>query len=488
MQIICKYIFVFILFVASSLASATCFQWDQNARMSAATVTQYLDCLARQPQLTRLSAQWLILKKSLFQLQDGNSSSVAYRYANNPMSPYERNAMYLNFSGYSWRNFSSLLTLLETEVFPKALAGFDAKNENNKTSWSFEAVAYQTIAAMEDPVAGQPQCQSEGVGEGRRSCFYAGTLAASSGFRGEWFSNHSSKHPALQLHNSQNWGQLQSLYRQLQPCESEADCLIRQERVIAQGLFVTLEHPALVQAVHFQRHLGFGIQTGNYRGKQEYLPTTYGCAVKRESNALPAEVVITGYLTHDHSMKNLTPYGRWAFLGRSLYIGSINRHQIRANAHIPGQFQGQNAVIRDISDYAVQDLAYMGGLNSADPKITWGSMPVTFSNGQTYSLDWHLTEDVNSVIGRLGGASRVLAQYPHSQVNSAFFTQTIVSFGWSVARWAERLKAWNPPVHYYIYAYDYGLRSAPSNTGWKSYYDRVVWVSQNLFPKVNGVP
>lgn len=487
MQSICKYIFVFILFAASHVASATCFQWDQNARMSAATVTQYLDCHARQQQLTRLSAQWIVLKKSLFQLADGNSTSV--RYANNVMSPFERNTLYMNFSSYSWRNFTSLLQNLETDVFPKVLAGFDGKNENNKTSWSFEGVAYQTIAAMEDQA--QVVCSSEGLNPGGKSCYYPGTLAAADRFRGDWISGFTAKHPALQLmmyDPNQNWSQLRTLYRQLQPCESEADCLIRQERVIAQGLFVTLEHPALVQAVHFQRHPGFGVQTGQYKGKQEMLPTTFGCAVKRDSNALPSDIVITGYLFHDHSMKNLTKHGRWGLLGRPLYIGSINRHQIQSRSPIPGQFQGQNAIIRDVSDSAVQDLAYLGGLNSGDPKITWSPMSVTFSNNQTYSLDWNLTEDVNAVIARMGGASRILAQYPNSQMNSAFFTQTIVSFGWSIGKWAERLKAWNPPVHYYVYAYDYGLRSAPSDTGWKSYYDRVVWVSQNMFPNVNGVP
>lgn len=481
-----------LIFIFASLtveqASAGCFRWAENERMQAASVTEYLDCLARAPQLNRLSAQWIILKKSSFQLADGNGTSV--RYANNLMSPFERNTLYMSFTSYTWRNFASLLQTLETDVFPKVLAGYDGKNESNKTSWSFEAVAYQTIAAMEDQA--QMVCSSEGINAGSRSCFYPGTLAAAERFRGDWFSNFAAKHPALNyalLDQTNNWSQLRSLYRQLQPCESEADCLIRQERVIAQGLFVTLEHPALVQAVHFQRHSGFGIQSGQYKGKQEVLPTMFGCAVKSNSSALPADIVITGYLTHDHSMKNLTPYGRWAFMGRPIYIGSINRHEIRSNAHIPGQFQGQNAIIRDISDYAVQDLAAMGGLNSGDPKITWNPMPVTFSDGRTYDLNWQLTENTQNVIARLGGASRMLAQYPNSQVNSsAFFTQTIVSFGWSLAKWAQSLKNWNPPVHYYVYAYDYGLRAAPSDTGWKSYYDRVVWVSQNMFPNVNGVP
>ncbi len=481
-------LFLILITVSVEQASAGCFRWAENERMQAATVTEYLDCLARAPQLNKLSAQWIVLKKSSFQLVDGNGTAV--RYASNLMSPFEKNALYMNFSGYSWRNFASLLKTLETEVFPKVLNGYDGQNENNKTSWSFEAMAYQTVAAMEDQA--QAVCVSEGLNAGGRSCFYPGTLAASDRFRGDWFGNFSSKHPALRLlmfDTNQNWSQLRSLYRQLQPCESEADCLIRQERVIAQGLFVTLEHPALVQAVHFQRHPGFGIQQGQYRGKQEMLPTTFGCAVKSNSSALPADIVLTGYLTHDHTMRNLMPYGRWGLMGRAIYIGSINRNEIRANAHIPGQFQGQNAIVRDISDAAVQDLAAMGGLNSGDPKITFSPMPVTFSDGRTYNLDWQLNEPVQNVIARLGGASRVLAQYPNSQVNSStFFNQTIVSFGWSLSRWAQKLKEWNPPVSYYVYAYDYGLRAAPSDTGWKSYYDRVVWVSQNMFPNVNGVP
>lgn len=498
-----KYFFVFILFVFSQFASASCFQssWGES-RMNATMVTQYLDCIARYPQLTRLSAQWILVKKSLWQLQDSNSSSFTYRYANNVMSPYERNTLFMKFSDYSWRNFPSLLTKLETDVFPKVLNGFDAKSEDNKTSWSFEAVAYQTIAFVEDPVRSQWSFQ-EGLNPGGRSYFYGGTLAASKDFRGSWYENHAAKHPVmlnypqgnilpLQLFDrEQNWPQLRALYQQLGSCAGEGDCLIRQERNIAQGLFLTLEHPTLVQAVHFQHHPGFGIQ-GTYKGSQEKLTTTYGCAVKRTDNVLPAEVVITGYLTYDHSMKNLAQFGRWGYLGRSIYIAAMNRQDIQSRSLIPGQFQGQNAIIRDISDSAIYDLSQMGGLNNGDPKVVWSKIPVTFSDGRTHELNWGLTENVYNVIGRLGGASRYFAEFANnpSGVNSRpFFTQTSISFGLSLAGWANMLKNLNPPVHYFIFGTDYGLRSAPSNNGgWKSYYDRVVWVSQNLFPNVNGVP
>lgn len=495
-----RFLFSIVVFAVAQNASAACFIWPENVRMQASTVTEYLDCIAREPRLNKLSAQWIILKKSLWQLQDSNSSSVSHRFANNVMNPMERNTMAMNFTAYTWRNFASLLKTLETDVFPKALKGFTDKSEDNKTSWSFEAMAYQTIAFVETPVNFN---QAEGLNTTGRSYYYAGTLEASQNLRGSSLDNIAAYSPALQLqfmNREQTWPQLRSLYRQLRPCESEADCLIRQDRAIAQGLFLTLEHPALVSAVHFQRHVGFGTQSAQYKGAQEMLPTSYGCAVKAGASALPSDIVITGYLSYDYTMKNLLQFGRWGFLGRPLYLGAMNKQNIQSNNRIAGQFQGQNAIIRDISDAAVYDLAQLGGLGSQDPKMTWQEINVKFSDGNTYPLNWHLNENVNDVIqNRLTGVSRLMADYQSSpyrsasstavQVNSStFFQQTILSFGWSFAKWTERLRAWNPPVHYYVYAYDYGLRSAPSTTTWKSYYDRVVWVSQNMFPNVEGVP
>ena len=489
--------FVIAIFLLTAKANASaCFAWPAQQTATAAMVTQYLDCLAAQPQLTKLSAQWIVLKKSLWQLADGNSSGYTYRYANNLMSPYERNILYVSFNRYNGGNFSQLLSYLESEVFPEALKGFTNRSEDNKTSWSFEAIAYQNVAFNEDPV--RPEWNfHEGLNENGASHYYAGTLLESERFRTrDWFDRHASLHPALQiriLNHETNWPQLRNLIRRLGVCDGDADCLVRQEKTVAQGLFTTLEHPQLIEAVHFQRHQGFGINSKNLGRAQEILPQSFGCAI-RSDTAIPAEVVITGYMFHDYSLKHLVPYGKWGLMGRALYLEAINKENINPMA---GQFQGQNALVRGITDQAVYDFASLGGLGDKNPKIKRIEVQKTFNGGQTYNLLWQLApgESLQDIVQtRLGGVAQIIANYQVDSRSTSiiqsnpFFTQTILSFGWNLRTWVEATRRWNKDVQYYAYAYDYGLRSAPSNIGWKSYYDRVVWVTQNMFPKVQGVP
>lgn len=483
-----------VVFTTKANASSCSAYIGQQA--SAASVTQYLDCITNYPNLTRLSAQWILVKKSLFQLVDGNSNTHTYRYANNLMNPLERNTLSMSFSRYNPNNFGELLRKLETEVFPDVLKGFTNKPEDNKTSWSFEAIAYQHVAFAEDPMIGGDNFSETGRG----SSFYAGTLLAS----GRNFSSvaaHAQKHPAAQIHilpRESSWPQLRSLMGRFSSCDSNADCLVRQNKAIIQGLMLTLEHPQLVEMVHFQRHPGFGLNNKNYPHAQEYLTTDLGCAIRSKDGAIAANVAITGYVTHDFSMKHLVPYGRWGFLGRPIYLEAINKSDINSRSLISGQFQGQNAIIRNITDQAVYSFAALNGFGGKNPDIKRDIISVPFNNGrggdQTFDLRWQLSpgESLYDITqNRLAGASKIIANYPQtsSVVNSdAFFTQTTISFGWTLSTWVAKLKQWNQPVHYHAYAYDYGLRSAPTNMGWKSYYDRVAWVSQNMFPQVQGVP
>lgn len=480
--------------------ASACYVWPEQQPVSAAMTTQYLDCLAQQPNLSKLSAQWILVKKSLFQLADGNSNSPSHVYANNLMNPHERNTLSMNFSRYTKRNFQDLLRSLETEVFPEVLKGFTKKSDDNKTSWSFEAVAYQHVAFAEDPMGGGGDNFSE---SGRGSSFYAGTLLES-GRRGfSAVAAHAQNHPAAQIHilpRENNWPQLRILMHRFSSCDSNADCLVRQNKAIIQGLMLTLEHPQFVETVHFQKHPGFGLNNKNYPHAQERLTNDLGCAIRSKDGAIAADVAITGYVTHDFSMKPLVQYGRWGFLGRPIYLEGINKQDINSRSLISGQFQGQNAIIRNITDQAVHSFAALNGFGGKNPEIKRNIISVPFNNGrggdQTFDLRWQLApgESLQDIIqNRLSGAAKLIANYNDPQTaliinNDPFFTQTIISFGWSISKWVQKLKAWNPPVHYYAYAYDYGLRSAPANMGWKSYYDRVVWVAQNMFPPVQGVP
>ena len=486
-----------ITFLASYANASQCYNQQP---VSAAVVSQYLDCITRQPNLSRLSAQWILVKKSLFQLADSNSSSHSYTYANNLMNPNERNTLSMNFSRYNASNFHELLQTLETKVFPDVLKGFTTKSDDNKTSWSFEAVAYQHVAFVEDPMAGGADSFNE---TGRASSFYPGTLLAAGSKGYSAVAAHAQKHPAAQIHilsRENSWPQLRSLMSRFSSCDSNADCLVRQNKAIIQGLMLTLEHPQLVETVHFQRHPGFGLNNKNYPNAQEKLTNDLGCAIRSKDGAIAADVAITGYVTHDFSMKQLTQYGRWGFLGRPIYLEGINKQDINSRSLIAGQFQGQNAIIRDISDQAVYSFSAMNGFGGKNPEIKRNTMSVPFNNGrggdQSYDLRWQLApgESLHDITqNRLAGAAKLIANYNDPQSASvvksdAFFTQTIISFGWTISTWVAKLKSWNPPVHYYAYAYDYGLRSAPHQMGWKSYYDRVVWVSQNMFPPVQGVP
>ena len=485
-----------VLLKVQGASASQCFIWPQDTQVNASMVTQYLDCLAQQPQLTRLSAQWIVLKKSLFQLVDGNSGSFSHRYAANLMDPTQRNTLTVGFNRFTGRNFANLLTYLETEVFPEALKGFTSTPENNKTSWSFEAIAYQNVAFNEDPV--RPEWpHREGLNPGGRSYYYAGTILESAKFKNQnWYPRHASVHLSAQLQLPNFEANIPALRAQMQrlgTCDNDGDCLVRQEKTIAQGLFMTLEHPALVDAVHFQRHAGFGLNSAKFPRAQEMLPQTLGCAIRSTEKTLPKDVVITGYMFMDHSMMHLVPYGRYGFLGRAIYIEGINKQDIKSMDLLSGQFQGQNALIRAISDQAVQSFASLNGWGGKDPAIKRMPIEVPFNNGQGgatyYTLDWQLApgENLHEIMQtRLAGASQQIA-YRQTDANP-FFTQTIISFGLNISEWVSMLKRLNQPVHYYAYTYDYGLRSAPRNVGWKSYYDRVVWVAQNMFPKIAGVP
>ena len=467
---------------------------------SAALVTQYLDCHAQQSQLTRLSAQWILVRKSLWQLADGSSSKPSYIYAQNLMDPRQRNILSMNFIRYSRQNLHELLHTLETEVFPDVLKGFTKKPEDNKTSWSFEAVAYQHVAFAEDPMSGQGDNFSE---TGRGSSFYGGILAESARRGFSAVEAHAQKHPAAQIHllnRESNWPQLRNLLMRFSSCDSNADCLVRQNKAIIQGLMLTLEHPHLIEMVHFQQHSGFGLNNANYPRAQERLTNDLGCAIRSKDGAIAANVAITGYVTHDFSMQHLTQYGRWGFLGRPIYLEGINKHDINSRSLIAGQFQGQNAIIRDITDQAVHSFAALGGFGGKNPEIKRNIISVPFNNGrggdQSFDLRWQLApgESLHDITqNRLAGVAKLIANSQETLASSIinsdpFFTQTTISFGWSLSTWVKKLKAWNPPVHYYAYGYDYGLRSAPTNMGWKSYYDRVVWVAQNMLPPVQGVP
>ena len=488
----------FVIFNTSAHASV-CSQWVPQQAASASQVTEYLNCLVRQSNLTKLSAQWILVKKSLFQLADSNSSSYSYTYAKNLMNPYERNILSMSFSRYNASNFGELLRKLETEIFPEVLRGFTKKSDDNKTSWSFEAMAYQHVAFVEDPMSGT----RDGFSETGPNSFYAGTLLESGNRGFAAVEAHAKKHPAALLNildRSSSWPQLKNLMHRFSACDSNADCLVRQNKAIMQGLMLTLEHPQFVEAVHFQRHAGFGLNNKNYPHAQETLTNNLGCAIRSREGALAAEVAITGYVSYDYSMVQLTQYGKWGFLGRPIYIEGINKQDINSMHRIAGQFQGQNAIIRHISDQAVYSFAQLGGFGGKNPEIKRNIIQVPFNNGQggsqSFDLKWQLApgESLQDIIqNRLGGAARIIANYQDPQMaavvqSNPFFTDTILSFGWNFSRWVEKLKSWNRPVHYYAYGYDYGLRSAPQQMGWKSYYDRVVWVAQNMFPPIQGVP
>ncbi|MBL6990607.1 MAG: hypothetical protein ISR65_12555 [Bacteriovoracaceae bacterium] len=456
--------------------------------LSALTVSNFLDCLQYNGSLSKVAAQWSILKKShwqLSELSDDDSDEYSFDFATNPMNPHQKHKLSLPLKFYSKdeKSFTSLIFWLEDELFPKALAGFVESKTDNKTALSFESSFYQLVAYMDTPDKANWKKK-----ENSRN-HYMGTLVESATFSNFSFESGVSKHPVLNFLITQNfyWPKMRSFFDHYTECKSTR-CYFRMEKKIYQALMALLEHPELFEKVHLGTLAGFGLQHVDYPKAQEKLPNVIGCYSKYAYESVP-----TGDLSFDYSLtgaeskkqRDYTKYGRWGLLGRPIYVEAMNKSKLKKTG-IPAQFQGQNAIIRDISDAAVASLKQLKGLNNKAAhtliKATGGFIE---TNGYTIDEATEATYD---------SASFVVADYHRKVANGQirpgshfsnlnFFKQTIISKGHSLGKWTRMLSKWNPGVVYYIYAYNYQI--APfKNRGWKSYFERVVHTINNHLEKV----
>lgn len=496
--------------------------FGESDRISDQALKNFLDCLSRQPQLSKLSAQWILLRLSHWDIEHwAMGSEYAHKLKDdNPMDPNVFNKLYLDLNAYSSHPSSllSLLSYLEQVVFPEALRGFASTDSHNLSSLSFESSMYQHIAFAETPVRGL-WSGPEGLNR-----MYRGTLLESQNFRSwNWLEDSSRQFPALSLNPTgvlyrgtssrpHFWTQIHEQFKKLKPCP-ESRCLMRQERAVGQGLFMALGHPDLINKVHFQKLPGFGPQLrpedpsyiGNlYPGSQEMLPQDYGCERPEFFQSS-----VSGFSGREYSAVedrsewgwDVSQYSRWGLLGRSIYIEALNKQDININMEIPGQFQGQNAIVREISPAAVEHFIELGGFGSEGIRDLQRSQD---HRGQPWGLipfsGKSLLQTLDSIIDQRlflshsrPGISFLIADYlrrkyqgqdvrEHVVNRGVFFQETILSYGWTFSEWINRLYGWNPGVYYYVYMYDHGFRASAGRRVWKTYYDRVVQVAQAQFP------
>ena len=527
--------------VSASMALAgdhrACYQKiiQSERRLSSQNVEHYLDCISWKPRdLSLLAAQWLVLKKAHWSLSESSNHrqrhqfSLEFKGEGNPlnvMDPTQSHRVNLPFSlwGSSESDFMQLMRLLEEQVFPQALAGGTATRQNNRTSWSFDASFHHYMAYHDTPLPLWSQWgRKEGAGR-----YYEGTLLESRNWRSNsWYDQYSEFAPmirpldGLSQHETafkvlrrshfgtHFWPELRRIYsRDFQECPETA-CFHRQTRTVVQALLTLLDHPELFEKVHKSRLSGFG--PDDQRSVE--LPRRIGCYGRPGETAAFTEP--TGDLYWDFSLTgkepnfapDFTQFGVHGIIGRALYVEAIDK-SARITGGTAGQFQGQNAIIRDLTPDAVRSLSQLNGLGTTKNREIRNRNGFYFHPGRHIEDVYRSSQDrsrIADMVDDLVGsgvfeqtASQLSASFPmavergqgqnHGALSNAFFRQTQVSFGYSLSWWIAYLQRQQPQLRYHIIGYDYMLRARARNRqGVVSYFDRVEEVlkpERNLFAR-----
>ncbi len=486
--------------------------------VNANSMNRFLDCLATAQPLSLAGAQWIILLKAHWQIAEANGSTrgdYSASFANNLGNPSEKNYLHLNFRGLkaSRQAVNNYVNTLEQDVFPKALRGFTDDPARNRTAVSFAATTHHYMAFADYAVG----TWKRKMGREGKSNHYPGTLAVSNLFSRDWFDRATRDFPFIaegSPEKSQHWAALRTRYEGMDYCATTL-CFTRQERKVIQGLFFALANPDLVDLVHFTTHKGFGAQTGDYAFTQEALPRKYGCV------GLSFTHSTTGWINYEFSgirqpeiYRDLAAFGKWGLLGRTLYIEAFNKNDIKKTG-FPGQFQGQNSVIRSISDAAVRNLRELEGFGDSgsrefadradgenstanraevrhiiDTQLSGVSKIIAEYHWDRYEFEKQYVAEKQAANSRLStkklwqnAVAASLKAYANHPVNTAaFFTETVITKGWTMKFWVNLLHRLNPGVVYFSFLNSLGLRPKEAyHSNWATYYDRLLFVLNNRY-------
>jgi len=404
-----------------------------------------LDCMARQDVLSRLGGQWIVLRKSHWSIHSF-SANTTYFTANNFFDPTDKHSLVLKApTGYNTGQMINYLRYLQDYVFPKLLQGVSGKNGHLTTKISFDATSHHyaglhTAGAFDWP---------------KKSTKYRSMVA--------WAENPNrylqtllDRYPyyrdvlALDPIGPKYWGEfardvesrkrdLYSVNSRLVHCNSK--CFERQEAHLVGGLMMALSHKDLVLAVN------------------SWLPHTMGCVPLEARENLNG---VFGYYRADDineslyrptggriklnfDFSNWARFGRWALLGRPLYVRAQISERV-PESHLG--LQGENFLVYNISDKTAKSIAQMGGFGAVNGSK---DIPAPFKGS---------TEDTINYIHFMNftGMSKLMMEYWIANQKGE-------------SRRAKEIKNM-PDTPYKIYVYDYQLSG--------SYYNAVLRGVKNL--------
>ncbi|MBT3236782.1 MAG: hypothetical protein HN353_12570 [Bdellovibrionales bacterium] len=357
-----------------------------------------LDCLAKTEKLSRLGAQWLMLKRARWKIEfyDG---PTAVKIKENPYSSVEFNRLLFNRETFISKIDSNQIYFeLEQQIFPALL---------RKSFLALEASFYHYTALTSnlDPLRWYSKYTSDYSFQqlGKFNPINM-SLVTSDPLRGRF------------------WPELFNLYSSFTPCNS--NCLAIMEGKLIRSSLLFLGHLDLASTVHHA------------------LNSNYGC------EDAPSHFKHIGVDLH---LLRKAQWGADALVGLPLYFKSINASLLDNESFI-----GMNGILRKISDNAVRDLVSIGGAgaNAIGPNEidSDGSIDdeLNFLSGASAIVGqyWKLRSE-----GKMAEAEKLLERPFFLET---WFEPTIAGLiSLNMKDWVEKLYRKNPRTPYKFFAYRY---------------------------------
>jgi len=404
-----------------------------------------LDCMASQDFLSQIGGQWIVLRKSHWEIQ-AFSPSATYQLATNFFDPSDKHQLSIKPpTSFSTEKLVEYLVDLQNRIFPFLLNGVTSDGYNHTTKVSFDATAHHYAGLHTASAFYWPKKRTK----------YDGMVAWSLNSR-ENLPVLLEKYPYYQevldldpigtkywTYFAKSIQARKMRYYQVgnQFIHCDTKCFERQEAHTIGGLFMTLSHGDLVTAVH------------------NVLPRTMGC-VPMEIRA--NEFGVSNYFQNHNINENLyrptggpiilnydfsnwASHGRWGLLGRPLYVRAQISDRV-PKSHLG--LQGENFIVYNVSDKTARALFEIGGFGAID-----SSKDIPKQHKTSYRATVNYLNNF-----KYEGLSKLMIDYWREISESCGFE--------------KRNIAASP---YKMYVYDYGLTGA--------YYDAVL-VGLNKLPKL----
>jgi hypothetical protein len=371
----------------------------QAEPQSLGVLTNRLDCLTKTKSLSRLGGQWLILKKSRWELQL-HENRTQIKIATNPFAPANKSLLLIKRSEFNQLMQSNqIYRWLEYELFPQLL---------KRSYFSLEGSFYHhsALTSTHDPLrqysrySSQPE-SFQRMG-GKRAIYRS--LVKSDPQQGLF------------------WRELFKIYSSLTPCNS--NCLAIMEGKLIRSSLMLLGHQDLATSVH------------------RSLNQKYGC------EDAPSHFKHLGV---DLNLLQKAHRGTNALLGQPLYFKSIDDSVLDSDPFI-----GMNGILRKISDKAVLDLISLGGLGA---KSISSSL---LERGGTIEDELHSLSGVSALIGkywtlrREGKKSEADKLLDRPFFLESWFEPTFAGiFKLNLKDWVKKLYRKNPRTPYKLFSYRY---------------------------------